>query len=615
MITAVLSLVLSALLGASPLNGTTPAYTANTPQRPGRLPLATAPTSAPSTPQERSNALSALFSEMWQDRLKHSPEFASSIGDLRYNDQLDDRSAAAYNDELARGSAYLVRLAAIDTTGLTEQEQLSKTLMTEELIEAQAGAIFKPWEMPVDQFNGVHIGLPQLVSVLRFATVKDYDDYAARLGEVPRVLAQTTDNMEAGIEDKRVPPKYLLEKVLVQTNTLANAKAEDSPFARPLKKFPAEISAEDQARIRTAILDAIEKQVKPAYARFAKFLESTYIPAGRSEPGAWSLPDGDRYYAFRVKRSTTTDLTPDQIHQIGLDEVAKDEAAMLAIAKKLGFADLATLRAAVAADPRQHPASRDALLAIYRADLDQMKQKLPEYFGRLPKAPLEVEAVPDYLEKDQAPAYYQPGTADGSRPGRVYVNTYDFAHRSLANVESIAYHEGLPGHHLQNSIARELTGLPEFRKYLHYIAYGEGWGLYSERLGKDMGFYRDPYSDYGRLETDIFRAVRLVVDTGVHSKHWTRQQMVDYFHAHTGLDEATVQSETDRYIAWPGQALGYKMGQLKLLELRAQAQQALGTSFDYRAFHDEVLDSGPLPLDVLSERVTAWITAQKAGKR
>ncbi len=615
-----LAVLLSAFsFAAAPLSALPSSDTATAMQRVrvGQLPPAPAtPTAnaAPASVADRGAALAALFDEMWQDRLKHQPEFASSIGDLRYNDQLDDQSAAAYNERLARRSEYLARLAAIDTAGLPDQVQLSKTLMVQELVDEQAEAVFKPWEMPVDQFNGVHIGLPQLVSVLRFSTVKDYEDYAARLNQVPRVLTQVTDNMEAGIADKRVPPKYLLEKVLVQTNTLANVKAEESPFARPLRKFPAGMGADDQARLRTLILDAIEKQVKPAYARFAKFLESTYVPAGRAEPGAWSLPDGDAYYAFRVKRSTTTDLTPDQIHQIGLDEVARDEAEMLVIAKKLGYADLAALRAAVAADPKQHPISREALLGIYRADLAQMKQKLPEYFGRLPKAPLEVEAVPDYLEKDQAPAYYNPGTADGSRPGRVFVNTYDFEHRSLANVESIAYHEGLPGHHLQNSIARELTGMPEFRKYLHYTAYGEGWGLYSERLGKDMGFYQDPYSDYGRLETDIFRAVRLVVDTGVHAKHWTRQQMVDYFHAHTGLDEATVQSETDRYVAWPAQALGYKIGQLKILEVRAQAQQALGSGFDYRAFHDQVLDSGPLPLNVLSERIAAWIQTQKAGK-
>ncbi len=563
---------------------------------------------------ERTKALSALFDEMWQERLRRSPTFASSIGDLRYNDQLEDESVAAYNEELAHGREYLARLAVIDTDGLPEQEQLSKTLMATELVEAQAEAIFKPWEMPVNQFNGIQVNLPQLISILRFTTVKDYEDYLSRLNQMPRAFQQTTDNMMTGIDDKRVPPRYILEKVLVQTNTLAGQKAEDSPFARPLKKFPASISADDQTRLKTDILAAIDKQVKPAYARFAKFLESTYIPAGRAEPGVWSLPDGDAYYAFRVKRSTTTDLTPEQIHQIGLSEVARDEAEMLTIAKKLGFKDIASLRAAVAADPKQHPGSKEALLEVYRHDLDQMKLKLPQYFGRLPKAPLQVEPVPEYIEKDQAPAYYQPGTPDGSRPGAIYINTYDYPHRSLANVESIAYHEGLPGHHLQISISQELTGLPEFRKYLHYTAYTEGWGLYSERLGKDMGFYQDPYSDYGRLETDIFRAVRLVVDTGVHAKHWTRQQMIDYFHAHTGLDEATVQSETDRYVAWPAQALGYKMGQLKLLEVRARAQQALGTSFDYRQFHDLVLDSGPLPLDVLDQRVSGWITQQKAGK-
>ena len=283
---------------------------------------------------------------------------------------------------------------------------------------------------------------------------------------------------------------------------------------------------------------------------------------------------------------------------------------MLVIAKKLGYADIAALRAAIVANPKLHPTSREALLDVYRADIDHMRPKLPDLFGRLPKAPLTVEAVPAFIEKDQAPAYYDEGTPDGSRPGTVFVNTYDFEHRSLANVESIAYHEGLPGHHLQISIAQEMTGLPQFRKYMHYTAYTEGWGLYAERLGKDIGFYQDPYSDFGRLEADIFRGVRLVVDTGVHSDHWTRQQMVDYFHAHSGLDDATVNAECDRYIAWPAQALGYKMGQLKILELRARADQALGAKFDLRAFHDQVIDSGALPLDVLDARINAWIQSQ-----
>jgi uncharacterized protein (DUF885 family) len=286
---------------------------------------------------------------------------------------------------------------------------------------------------------------------------------------------------------------------------------------------------------------------------------------------------------------------------------------MLAIVHKLGFSDLKTFSAALKANPKEHPQSGEQLLEAYRGYIGQMKARLPDLFGRLPKASLEVTAVPDYIAKDQAPAYYIPGAPDGSRPGRVYINLYNFQDRSLANVEVVSYHEGIPGHHLQFSIAQELTGLPEFRKNSSYNAYAEGWALYSERLGKEIGFYQDPYSDYGRLEADMWRAIRLVVDTGVHSQHWTRQQMVDYFHEHSAIDETTVQSEVDRYVAWPGQALGYKMGQLKILELRKRAQTALGPKFNLKAFHDEVVDSGALPLDVLDRRVDAWIAAQKAG--
>ena len=572
----------------------------------------------PAFPQEaaapdlssREKSLNDLFAQIWEDNLSHNPEFASTIGDKRWNDQLSDYSVDAYNTNLAREREYLVKLGAIDTTGMDEQLVLSRDLMVRQLIEDQEASQFKPWEMPENQFSGLHLDLPQLVPQLSFTSVKDYDDYIARLTKVPTAFQQVTDNMLTGMDDHRVPPKYLLEKVLVQVNSLLAQKPEDSPFALPLKKFPASISAADQKQIHDDLIAAITKQVYPAYQRFAKFLSAQYIPAGRTDPGVWSLPDGDAYYAFRVKQSTTTDLTPAQIHQIGIDEVAKDEADMLVIAKKLGYADIAALRAAIAANPKLHPTSREALLDVYRADLDKMRPKLPELFGRLPKAPLVVAAIPEYMEKDQAPAYYEMGTPDGSRPGTVRVNTYDYAHRSLANVESIAYHEGLPGHHLQISIAQELTGIPDFRRYLGYTAYTEGWGLYAEHLGKDIGFYQDPYSDFGRLEADIFRAIRLVVDTGVHSDHWTRQQMVDYFHAHSGLDDATVNAECDRYVAWPAQALGYKIGQLKILELRARAEKTLGPKFNLRAFHDQVIDSGALPLDVLDQRITAWIQSQ-----
>jgi uncharacterized protein (DUF885 family) len=559
----------------------------------------------------REKSLNDLFAQIWEDHLSHSPEFASTIGDKRWNDQLTDYSVETYNTQLARGREYLEKLSQIDTAGMDDQLVLSKNLEVRQLVEQEEESQFKPWEMPVNQFSGLHLELPQLVPQLSFTTEKDYDDYIARLNKVPTAFRQITDNMMTGMDDHRVPPKYLLEKVLVQVNALLAQMPEDSPFARPLKQFPAAVSAADQKQIHDDLIAAITKQVYPAYQRFAKFLSAQYIPAGRTDPGVWSLPDGDAYYAFRVKQSTTTDLTPAQIHQIGLDQVAKDEADMLVIAKKLGYSDIASLRAAIAVNPKLHPASREALLDVYRADLDKMRPKLAELFGRLPKAPLVVEAVPEFMEKDQAPAYYEHGTPDGSRPGTVFVNTYDYEHRSLANVESIAYHEGLPGHHLQISIAQKLTGIPDFRKYLHYTAYTEGWGLYAEHLGKDIGFYQDPYSDFGRLEADIFRGIRLVVDTGVHSDHWTRQQMVDYFHAHSGLDDTTINAECDRYIAWPAQALGYKIGQLKILELRARAQKELGPKYDIRAFDDQVVDSGALPLDVLDQRITGWIQTQK----
>jgi uncharacterized protein (DUF885 family) len=577
--------------------------------------LSAAPAFAQSDLADRRKALNDLFAQIWEDRVSHSPEFASTIGDDRFNDQLSDYSVDAYNQRLSRGREYLRRLGEIDSAGLSDQEALSRDLMIRQLVEDQEESAFKPWEMPVNQFSGLHSELPQLVSRLRFTTAKDYDDYIARLNKVPTAFRQVTDNMMTGIDDQRVPPKYLLEKVLVQVNALLAQKPEDSPFAQPLRKFPATLSAAEQTRIHDELLVALNKQVYPAYQHFARFLQATYIPAGRADPGVWSLPDGDAYYAFRVKQSTTTELTPAQIHQIGLDQVTQDEADMLVIAKKLGFPDIAALRAAINANPKLHPTSREALLDVYRADIDHMRPRLPELFGRLPKAPLVVEAVPAYIEKDQAPAYYDAGTPDGSRPGTVFVNTYDFEHRSLANVESVSYHEGLPGHHLQISIAQEMTGLPKFRSYMHYTAFTEGWGLYAEHLGKDIGLYQDPYSDFGRLEADIFRAVRLVVDTGVHSQHWSRQQMVDFFHAHSGLDDATVNAECDRYIAWPAQALGYKMGQLKILELRARAEKALGPKFSLKAFHDQVIDSGALPLDVLDARITAWIQAQSAAQK
>jgi uncharacterized protein (DUF885 family) len=563
--------------------------------------------------EDRRKALNAIFHDYWEDQLKTSPEFASSIGDKRYNDQIQDDSVKAYNEELAREQGFLNRLTAIDPTGLSSQEKISQDLLTLNITTDLESVEFKEWEMPLTQMDGIYATYTRLAPQLSFDTVKDYDDWIARLHAIPKAFTQTITNMSIGMEDGRVPPKYLLELALAQVNQLAHEKPEDSPLALPIKKFPASIPAPEQERIKTETLDAISKEVLPAYLRLARFMQVSYIPAGRNDAGIWSLPDGDKYYKFLIKRSTTTNLTAEQIHQIGLDEVKRNEAEMLALAQKMGYKDLASARAGLKADPKSKGATADQLLAAYRGYLTPMQAKLPEIFGRLPKAPFEVVPVPDYLEKTSAPAYYEQGSPDGKRPGRLFIDTYNAADRNLYGVESIAYHEGIPGHHLQISIAQELENIPEFRKFNYYTAYTEGWALYAERLGKDLGFYKNPASDFGRLEADNWRAIRLVIDTGVHNKHWTREQMVQFFHDHSAIDETSIQAETDRYVAWPGQALAYKIGQLKILELRDRAQKALGAKFDLRAFHDQVIDAGALPLDVLESQIDTWIAGQKAG--
>ncbi len=561
------------------------------------------------TPASRSSQLAKLFDSFWQDELKHSPELATSVGDKRYNDQWSDYTGAAANAWLGREREILNKLAAVDTTGLSTQEKLSVDLMIRSLVDDQEGARFKEWQFPVNQFNGPHTGLPQTIAIMPFEDGKDYDNYIARMNSIPQVFAQVQESMSLGADSKRTPPRFVMEQVVKQVQALTGTKPEESPFLAPLRHFPGSVSASEQKRITKEATDAFTQQVQPSYVRFGKFLNAQYLPACRAEPGVSAMTDGEAYYAFRVRQSTTLKKTPEEIHQIGLAEVARDEAEMLQIAKKLGFGDLKSFNASIKTNPKLHATSPEQLIGVYKGYIAGMQAKLPQLFGVLPKAPLEIARVPDYMAAQQSQAYYEQGTPDGKRPGRVSVNTYNFAQRGLENAEAVAYHEGVPGHHLQISVAQELTGLPEFRKENYYTAYTEGWGLYSERLGKDIGFYQDPYSDYGRLEADIWRAIRLVVDTGVHSKHWTRQQMVDYFHEHSSIDETNIQSETDRYIAWPAQALGYKMGQLKLIELRERARTRLGTKFQLSDYHDLVLDSGALPMDVLEQRVDAWIAA------
>ena len=423
---------------------------------------------------------------------------------------------------------------------------------------------------------------------------------------------RTIDFMRRGMRDRLMPPKFLLAKVANQAQSIADQDPEKSPFAEPLTKFPASVPEAERARIRTAFLDTIHTSVFPAYRKFAAFVRDEYAPRGNPDIGMWSLPDGAHRYQVRINRGTTTNMSANEIHQIGLREVARLEGEMLDIAKKLGFNDLKTFNASVESNPELRAKSREQILDIYRKYEDQMYEQLPKLFNRLPKAKLEVKPVEAFREKEAAGADYQPGAADGSRPGRINVNTSDPPSSKTISMEATAYHEGVPGHHMQISIAQELADLPQFRRQGGYNAFAEGWALYSEKIGKEVGFYQNPYNDYGRLQDEMLRAIRLVVDTGLHAKKWTREQVVQYFHDHSAIDEVEVQNETDRYIVWPGQALGYKIGSLKITELRERARKELGDRFDVREYHDEVLGAGALPLDVLEQRIDAWIKAKKA---
>jgi uncharacterized protein (DUF885 family) len=560
----------------------------------------------------RRKALSDLLNEQWEYTLRQSPEFASILGDRRYNDQVSDVSEKAQYAELAETKKFLKRFEAIDTKAFSEQETLNRNLMVRDLRNSIEGAKFRYWLMPVNQMGGIHLNAAQLPGALPFATVKDYDDYIVRLGKFPKSIDDTIANMRKGMAAHLMPPKFLLEKVAEQAQGLASSKGEESPFAQPLKNFPESFSTQEKDRLRAATLTAIEKNVIPAYERFAAFVRDEYAPKGRVDVGVWALPDGRARYAYQVRNMTTTEVPPEEIHQIGLREVARIESDMLAIANKLGYSDLKSFNAAIESNPELKAKSPQHMLELYRKYIDQMYAKLPELFGRLPKAKLEVLPVQPFREKGASGASYETGSPDGARPGRVYVNTYEATSRKTLSFESTAYHEGVPGHHMQLSIQQELTALPPFRQQGGYTAFIEGWALYSERLGKEVGFYEDPYNDYGRLNDEMLRAIRLVVDTGLHHKKWTREQVVQFFRDHSAIDEVEIQSETDRYIVWPGQALAYKMGQLKILELRERAQKALGAKFDIRGFHDEVLGAGALPLQELEERIDAWTARGKS---
>jgi uncharacterized protein (DUF885 family) len=561
---------------------------------------------------DRRKALNDLLAERWEYTLRTSPIFASYIGDKRWNDRLDDFSQKAIDDDLDQSKRFLARFEAIDATGFPQQEALNKTLMIRDLRMALEGARFKPWEMPVSQSSGIHIDLPALVSVLSFQSVKDYDDYNSRLKQIPRVFDENVIQMRKGMAEGLMPPRILLEKVVEQANDIATKAPAASPFAEPFAKFPDSIPVAEQKRLREQGLAAIHESVIPAYVKFTTFVREEYVPKGRAEPGVWSLPNGAEFYAFRVKESTTTNLSPEEIHQIGLAQVKEIEARMVRVVNELGYKDIKSFSTSLQTNPKVHVHSRKELLDLYQKYTDQMYLMLPSMFGHLPKAKLQIMPIEEFREKE-ASTHYVLGAQDGSRPAHIMVNTGNFEKGTTLDVETTAYHEGVPGHHMQIAIAQELPQLPPFRQNEYYTAYTEGWALYSERLGKEVGFFQDPYSYYGHLQDDMLRAIRLVVDTGFHHKHWTRQQVIDFFHDHSAIDEAEVQSETDRYMAWPAQALGYKIGQLEILKLREYAKDQLGDKFSLSDFHDAVLGGGALPLDVLSSRIREWVGTQKVS--
>jgi len=558
--------------------------------------------------EARLAAQNALFDESYEYELTTHPERATAYGDYRYNDRLDDYSVAASSSEHDSDAAFLARLNAIATNGFSEQDTLSHEVLARTLEQRISNYGFKEFEMPLSQMNGPHVHLADLPLAVPFDTLKQYEDYIARLHQIPRVFSQTEEVLRAGMADKLMPVAFLLEKVPAQCQGVIAA----DPFLLPIKRFPASIAMPDQERLAKQIKDAVVDEVLPAYSAFASFVATEYAPHGRTTLAVTALPGGKQRYLNDIRsRTTVSTLSPEQIHNIGLREIDRIQADMLAIARKEGFADLAAFRESLKTNPKYKPISAEQIVADFRRYIAQMQPKLPDLFGYIPGSPVTVEAMPAFQAANAT--HYQTGTPDGKRPGRVVVAVSNFQDRTLVDDEAIAYHEGIPGHHMQLSVAQQLTTLPLFRRHSRNSGYIEGWALYAEQLGKEVGFYQDPVSDYGRLASELFRAVRLVVDTGIHSQGWTRDQVVDFMRKSGAVDEPTIQSETDRYIAWPAQALAYKLGQLKFRELRDRAQKELGASFDIRAFHDEMLNGGVLPLDLLDARTDSWIRARKAG--
>lgn len=552
----------------------------------------------------------ALLDEHWEWTLRNSPVLASSMGDRRYNREWGDFSLAGIEQHHGETRDFLRRTYAIDRNALSEKDQLNYELFRRQLQDDVDEHQFRAYLMPFDHQGGVQ-NLDSLTNRLRLATVQDFDDWLARLGQLDDVVDQVIALAEKGRKEGIVSPAILMQRIPAQIATQIVEFPADSPFFRPFADLPDSLSAADRERLRAEATDVIDDTVLPSYRKLEKYFNGKYLPAARESIGLSGLANGSAWYEHQARSYTTTRMTPDEIHRIGLDEVKRIRDEMQEIIAEVEFegsfqAFLTFLRT----DPQFYFDNPDDLYQAYLATSKRLDPELVKLFGRLPRMPYGVKPIPDSIAPDTTTAYYNRPAADGSRAGIYYVNLYRPEVRPKYEIEVLSVHEAVPGHHLQLALQQELGDMPMFRRFLGFTAFVEGWGLYSERLGYDMGLYQDPYSRFGQLTYDMWRAVRLVVDTGMHYKGWTRQQAIDFFKDNAAKTEHDIVNEIDRYIAWPGQALAYKIGQLKILQIRERAELQLGEAFDIRAFHDELLGAGALPLDLLEQRMDKWLAAQ-----
>jgi uncharacterized protein (DUF885 family) len=558
-------------------------------------------------------ALHTLFDAEWDYSMQQSPENASELGDRRWNDRWSDESLVAYARRYAHNREVLAGLKKINRANLNAADQLNYDLFQKNYERALEGYKFRQFLIPLNQRGGIQTQ-DELADSLRFETKKDYQDWITRMRSFPVLMDQTIDLMREGIKERMVHPKVIMQRLPAQIDKQIVSDPTQSGFYKPFQHFSAEISPADQQELSQEARQAIEQQVVPAYKKFKEFFVNEYLPACFDQVGIWQVPHGDELYAYDVRRYTTTDLTPDQVHEIGLKEVARIRAEMDRVMQQTGFKGTREeFFKFLRTDPQFYYKSPDDLFEAYKAMAKTIDPNLVRVFRTLPREPYGVEAIPAVAAPDTTAAYYRPGAADGSRAGTYFVNLYKPETRPKWEMLVLTLHESVPGHHLQIARAHELGEMPKFRRFAGYTAFIEGWGLYAESLGDDMGLYTDPYAKFGELTYQMWRAVRLVVDTGIHAKHWTRDQAIKYFMDNAPKAELDIVNEIDRYIAWPGQALAYKIGELKIHELRTRAQDQIGKKFDLRAFHDMVLGSGPLPLDILERNVNEWIAEQKNG--